>query len=259
MDKIWITRPKKDAIRFIADLRLAKNGIELASIVEPLIEVEYLPINYTEILENCSVGGFIVTSKNGLRGFCSGLETNPFQDVPLFAVGSSTADLARSFGFSDVRVGAGRAEGLVSLIEELDQGSELEERSRFIHLRGDQSAFDLKMALNNLNHRFDELLCYRMMESEALSDDLVDQLKNNRIKSIILMSPRTAKVCGRLINQYNLTDHVRTLDYICLSDAVAEAFRAEFSSYKSDISFPNIHIADFPSQSQLIDCLKSVI
>lgn len=260
MSKIWITRPLEDGLRFCKELEPAELLVPLTPTLYSLLDVEFLDLDPQLFLKFPPLGALVATSRNGVRALSHMKDFEKYTHLPFFTVGKATGELARSLGFKDVRVGSGRAEGLLPLIREYDQVSGDGSLKRIVNLRGDEQAFALKAALETdnppLKGLFEDVLCYRMKEADELSLDVLNEFKSNEIKAVVLMSPRTARVYCSLMRFYDLQQQVAKIQHFCLSDAVADVLKRELIDLKSGFELPFIRISSFPSQSHMIDCIK---
>lgn len=270
MYKIWITRPELDARRFSEELEAVDLPVSVTPTFYSLLDVEFLDLDPQLFLNFPPLGALIATSRNGVRALSHMKDFEKYTHLPFFTVGKATGELVRSLGFKDVRVGSGRAEGLLPLIREYDQvsGNEVHgdvvsddgSLKRIVNLRGDEQAFALKAALETdnppLKGLFEDVLCYRMKEADELSLDVLNEFISNEIKAVVLMSPRTARVYCSLMRFYDLKQQVAKIQHFCLSDAVADVLKRELIDLKSGFELPFIRISSFPSQSHMIDCIK---
>jgi uroporphyrinogen-III synthase len=273
LSKIWITRPALDARRFCEELEAADLPVSVTPTFYSLLDVEFLDLDLQLFLNSPPLGALVATSRNGVRAFSQMKDFEKYTHLPFFTVGKATGELARSIGFKDVRVGPGRAEGLLPLIREYNQafgdevyGDEVCDDGslkRIVNLRGDEQAFALKAALETdnplLKSLFEDVLCYRMKEANELSLDVLNEFKNNEIQAVVLMSPRTARVYSSLMMSYDLDQQVAKIQHFCLSDAVADVLKRELIDLKSGFELPFIRVSSFPSQSHMIDCIKETL
>ncbi|MBO6551103.1 MAG: uroporphyrinogen-III synthase [Rhizobiales bacterium] len=264
MSKIWITRPELDATRFCDELAAANLPVPLTPRVYSLLEAEFFDLDAHVFFTSPPIGALVATSRNGVRSIAQLEDFEKFTSLPFFTVGEATGELARSFGFEDVRVGPGRAEQLLPLITEFDQSSQIDGSCRIVNLRGDEQSFDLKSAVDKIvptfKHQFEDVLSYKMREACELSPELLNEIKNKEITAVVLMSPRTARIYCRLMKQYGFVSHLEHIRHFCLSEAVATELKdqllgLEVVSDRTD-GFPPVIVSSFPSQSHMIDCIK---
>lgn len=260
MKKIWITRPKEDAQRFCDALQNAGLLRVYEPVIQSLLDVEHLDVDLGGLLSQPSIGAVIATSRNAVRAISQKTHVEQLFHLPFFAVGESTGDLAKSFGFEDVRVGGGRGADLLPLIREFDGQAHTPEPMKYFLLRGDVQAFDLKSELEKgelaLKHEVVEILCYQMREAEHLSDEILGDLLAGHIEVVVLLSPRTAKVYKQLIGKHGLEAEASGLQHFCLSEAVADVLKFGPENERNGFNPIHIEISKFSSQDHLIDCIK---
>ena len=97
---VLITRPEPDAGALKAQIEAMGHAVSL----EPLLQIELLPIAADAL---AGAQAIIATSRNGLRALAESAALPEALELPLFAVGPGTAELARSLGFRRVIAGGG--------------------------------------------------------------------------------------------------------------------------------------------------------
>jgi len=241
-NKIWITRAQNDAQAMAQALSLEG----LACTCFPLIEVVLHQVDFSAYLSSCPFG-LVATSRNGLKGLVASGLPQPWLKLPLFVVGRSTQALAKELGFLDIRVSSKLdegARGLVSLI-----GQEIASNQVLLHVRGCKVAYDLKGALQQHGICLEEAVTYQIYECQRLSDEIIELIKAETIRRVVLMSPRTARVYGRLMAAADLVGSMKTIEHVCLSKAVA----AEISAFAPQ----KITVAEVPSYEAIMALLVS--
>lgn len=159
--------------------------------------------------------GLIATSRNALKSFAL---PRLVLDLPLFAVGPATAELARVLGFRHVVEGPGSGRGLAEAIrrEAVPGGGDL------VHLAGETLAFDLAAALAPSGLQVRVVAVYRTEPVAALPEVAVEAMRDGTIDGVVLMSPRTAMVYAALIQAAALAGAATNVRHFCLSEAVAQ-------------------------------------
>ena len=107
--RLLVTRPEPDGSRQAEKLRAMGHEPVLA----PLLTIEILP---GVALDLKGAQAIIVTSRNVLRAVAARPELIEARNLPLYAVGDATADVAAELGFRQIVVGAGTGEQLADLI-----------------------------------------------------------------------------------------------------------------------------------------------
>lgn len=211
--RLLVTRPEADAHALA--MALTKRGHEVLR--EPLLAVAFRD---HEPIDLAGINGLIVTSRHSLQALARrpGL-LDQARGLPLFAVGTATAAVARDLGFRNIVTGPGTAQELAQTIERHGSGP-------LLQLTGQHQAADLKQILRHRGLLIEVCTVYHMKAKSQLAPAVVAALRGQRIDGVILMSPRTAAVFGTLIQHHELDDVAAKFTYFCLSVAVAEKLRA---------------------------------
>jgi uroporphyrinogen-III synthase len=136
--------------------------------------------------------------------------------LPLFAVGSATAERARTLGYREVLDADGDAAALQALIRRrLDPAS-----GAVLHLAGEEPSSLAPLTASGFALRVAR--CYRTRASTALSSDCREALAGNRLDAATFLSPKTAQTFVRLARESRVAEACRCLAAFCLSAAVAE-------------------------------------
>jgi uroporphyrinogen-III synthase len=231
--RLLVTRAEVDAGKLQAALEARGHD----ATVEPLLRIEF-ETDLALALEG--VQALIATSRNAVRA----LQANPVPAVvrtlPLFAVGKATAEQARAQGFETVITGAGTAHELIThIVSVVDPAAGF-----LLHLAGDRLAVDLKGELETHGFRVVQVVVYRMVAVDQLSEDTIEQMAEGEIDGVILLSPRTAAVYASLVRRHGLSTVARGLTHFCLSEAVARQL-APLGSVRTAI-------ADAPRLSEVL-------
>jgi uroporphyrinogen-III synthase len=151
----------------------------------------------------------IVTSKNALYS----LEISA-QDIdktkPLFTVGSETARLAKTLGYSSVF----DAKGDVNKLEDLIQRPQFKDITNMIYLRGQTISRPLSISEKQIS----EHIVYQAKPVATFSDELLSALDNSKLDAVLFFSLRTADTFLNLINKYERTHTLRQISALCISN-----------------------------------------
>ncbi len=230
-----ITRPKEDSTAIAA--RLGELGIE--PVIEPLMTVE--PVAEAR-LDLDGVQAILLTSRNGARALAGATER---RDVVVYAVGDSTAELAREHGFESVECAGGDSESLAQLVRQrLKPGD-----GALLHAAGAAVADDLAVTLTGDGFDVRRHEIYAARPAAALSVATCDLLSDGAIDLVLFFSPRTAQTFVDLINQAGLADACAGMTAVCLSRAVALAVGA--------LEWREVHIAGRPNLRSMIEVAAS--
>jgi uroporphyrinogen-III synthase len=228
--RVLVTRPIEDCDRTVA--ALASRGH--AAVVAPLFAVEPLAGVLADGLA-AGVDAVVATSANAIRNAPRDLAA--LAGLPMFAVGSATAEAARTAGFAAVHAGAGDGAALAALAAE-----SLRPGARLLYLAGSPRRDE---ALAALSARFAVTVAetYRTIAVPVLPAAAVEALTADSLDAVLHFSPRAARVFADLAVQAKLMPQARRLLHVFISRAAMEPRLAEG------------RIAVRPSLESMIDAL----
>jgi len=221
--RVLVTRPLDDASQTALLLEAAGHQ----AMVAPLLAVKFLDAELPK-----DVQGLVATSANGVRGFC---RLDARRALPLFAVGSHTADVARVAGFSDVRSSDGDAAELAKTITASGVQGPL------LHLAGKDRGDRLAQTLPGLL----SVTLYKAIAADRFPPEARAALADKKVDAALFFSPRSARVFADCATASGLS--MSGVIAACLSPAVAEGL--------AGLAFQEIRIAAQPSQKVLIGLL----
>lgn len=238
--RLLITRPEPDASALKPELEAL--GVEV--FVEPMLSVAFEDADLPALE---GVQALIATSRNGLRGLTKAVSQASSADLmtrarqlPLFAVGPATAQLARDLGFDKLYCGPGEAVGLPALIAKMLKP----DNGQLLQLAGAHLAFDLAPQLRSLGFEFTCLRLYRTIARDKLSTELTTLFRQGKIDSVMLMSPRTATIYVELVTSEQLIDATNEITHFCLSERVSKRL--------AKLNNRLIKIAKTPNQEEML-------
>ena len=206
--RIWLTRPQADSEAFAHEL--AKCGID--SLVAPVMHIEpTLPEIHID-----NANAILLTSRHARHT----LETLPktAKELPIYCVGSATAELASAAGFTQViRGGSDVLNLLPRILETLPPSSHL------LYLAGEETRVDVPLLLKPHNIHVEKIVTYIAHAETQLPDKLIAALKDGMLDGVSFFSPRSAMIATTLIQKHGLTSAMANMDVFCLSLSVAEA------------------------------------
>jgi uroporphyrinogen-III synthase len=201
------TRPLEDAAEL--NERLFQLGMTVVS--EPLLQISFFDGSAPDLE---SFKALIFTSRNGVRALARG---SAQRDIPVFAVGDSTARFAQEAGFQQVFSADGDVASLAALI-----GGTIKPLSGpLLHVAGSVAAGDLSGELQRLGYQIIRNVMYESRMSEELSTRTIQSIRNGAVDCVALFSPRTARTFAALAEHSNILDRCRDMSVMCLSPAVA--------------------------------------
>lgn len=203
-----VTRPEEDAADTAA--RLEAMGIE--AVVAPVTTIE--PIARGP-LDLDGAQALLVTSRNGVRALA---DATAVRDIPLLAVGDSTAALAREAGFRSIASADGTSDDLVRLA-----GSMLDPAGgRLIHAAGEAAGNALCQTLAEQGFEAVPEVFYRAVPV-ALPGPVRELLAVGGVAFALFLSAGAARAFAELLSGERAERWCGRMTAICLSDGVAEA------------------------------------
>ena len=209
--RLLVTRPAEDAARTAA--AAAARGHD--PIIAPVIEIRPLKADLPER----PFQAVIVTSANALRAIAARPQVARLKDLPLVAVGGSTAETARLQAFSQIITAEGTADSVLARIS----SNLAPEKGPLLHLSGDHLARDLAEALSPHGYEVVRAIVYEAVPAQALSAEAVTALKHGKVDAVALFSPRSAHLFGALVRHEDLSTQAGDILWACLSQNVADA------------------------------------
>lgn len=203
--RVLVTRPRFDAARTAEAL----GRLGCRTLIDSVIEIE--PV--AAAIAPARYDAIVFTSANGVR---ASQQLADFKQLPVFAVGTRTAEVARECGFENVGVAAGEVNALGELIV-----SELPAGARVLHLAGEDRAGDLPGRLLRAGIRTETAVIYRASPVRALQPETIAAFRAGQIDAVLHYSERSAAAFVRLAHAAGLDEDIRKTRHICLSAAVA--------------------------------------
>lgn len=241
--RLLVTRPKVDADVLAFELEQSGHQVLVAPLMEIVPRV-FLP----EI--GRSLGDFqavLFTSANGVRAFASQVNEPP-GDLMAFCVGAASGQAARDAGWQHVEDAGGDVDALAALVmARLDPSA-----GPLLHLSGKAAAGDLAGALGAQGFGVTRCVGYEARPAAKLPDEACKAIAAGALEGVLLFSPRSAEIYGRLVARAGLGEEARLIAAYCLSQAVADGVVQAF-----DEGFaPVCQVAPIPETSQLLALLS---
>ena len=228
--RVLITRPGEDG-KALAEI-LGTSGVE--TVIEPLLAIKHI---HGTALNVDSIQAMLLTSANGVRALARRTDR---RDIPVYAVGDSTATTARKAGFAQVHSASGNVETLVELVIEILNP----EDGPLLHIAGSEVAGNLIGLIERAGFQCTREVLYEAIAERSLKSLTITALKNNQIDAVALYSPRSAENFVELIRKARLVRSCRKIIAICLSQAVADKV--------SEIQWLEVLTAAEPNQDALL-------
>lgn len=227
--RVWVARPEPGASRTGAALA----GLGHAPLVAPVLAV-------------CPVGGpvpagpfdgIVLTSAHAVPALGPALA-----GVPVFAVGTRTAQKAAAAGLGPVVEGPGDAAGLAALVaDRLGPGA------RLLHAAGAERKPEPAASLHAAGFRLVTHVAYRAEPVARLPDEIGAALGTEGLDATLHYSRRSAETAASLCEAAGHGGAFRALNHYCLSADVARALE--------EVGIPVHFVAACPRETALLDGL----
>jgi len=240
---ILVTRAHPDNAATAAGLR--DRGFE--PWLAPVLKFEPVPFRHDHDADYC---GVIVTSVNAIRAVAPRLRELDLVDLPLFAVGETTAAAAREAGFSEVIAAQGDA---ASLLETLLASRERlsEEKGSLLYLAGVDFARDLAPELRNAGFLLTTLTTYRMATVGHLPHKVCAGFAAQEIDAVLHYSRRSAWAFIEAARAEGVEISALAIPQCCLSPNVAGVLR--------EAGAAQVMVAAAPDEKSLFTTLERAL
>ena len=165
--------------------------------------------------------------------------------LPIYAVGSASAQAAQDMGFYVAHVGAGDVADLAKAVTAaLDPVA-----GAIVHPRGATVAGDLAGTLTAAGFTVRGPVLYDAQHITELPASGRRALAAETLAAVLFFSAQTAQTFASVVNEADLTGSCNTLAAICLSQAVADAADA--------LPWRTVRVAPDPNQDSLLTALAN--
>ncbi|WHO73842.1 uroporphyrinogen-III synthase [Rhizobium sp. BT03] len=187
-----------------------------------------------------SRGPIAVTSAEAVRVISTlGEQLRPHLARPLFAVGETTAEAARSLGFRSVASSRGNGGDLAELV-----GAQIED---LLYLAGTPRAETFEAGLRELGIRFSVAECYRMQPVAPRPAEIEAIFAGGLPEAVLFYSRQTAEDFFSVTELRSALPEESGIRLLCLSEGVAQAIPATLRK--------NAAIAPMPDEKSLLSLL----
>lgn len=212
---VLLTRPRSQALKTKARLEALGHEASLA----PLLEIELMA---GALPAAASYSAILVTSANAVEALLRCPEADVLRQVPLYAVGDSTAEAAERAGWCAVHSAGGDAAALAGLAgRRLRPGAD-----RALYAAGRERTGDLEGRLRAAGIAVDLAEVYRTRPVGTLPQSVAEGLREGRFDAILVYSARTARLLLDCLAESDLVSEARRVRIGALSEAIAAPFRA---------------------------------
>jgi len=212
--RIWVARPEPGATR--TGRRLDALGYD--PLVAPVLTIR--PTGAA--LPEAAFAGLLLTSANGVAALTTA-DRMRFATVPVFAVGTRTASLARLAGLTDVREAGGDAVRLAALVR-----ASLPAGAALLHIAGAEGKPEPALSLGMAGYAVTALVAYAAEAVPVLPADVATALGTEppALDAVLHYSRRSADTALGLARGAGRSGAFAALKHYCLSDDVAASLVA---------------------------------
>jgi uroporphyrinogen-III synthase len=226
LKRVLITRPEPGATETAA--RLTALGI--LPVIAPILSIVSKDVHVPEY-----IAAVLLTSRNAVAACPPSLHSRP-----VFAVGTATAAHAAEAGFSNVFNADGDAEALSKLVANTLTS---EVGSLFLPTGQGQGA-NLAASLRQRGFRVLRRVAYQAVCVSALPEAAETHLRQRQLTAAMFFSGQTSRHFVHLIQAAQLSDAVRDVEAVSISERAAMALRP--------LPWRRISVAATPNQDAML-------
>jgi uroporphyrinogen-III synthase len=230
LKRVLITRPEPGATQTAERL----TALGLFPVIAPV-----LSILAKDVRSPGHVAATLLTSRNAIAACPPSLHGNP-----VFAVGTATAALAKEAGFRRVFNADGDATALASLVADALSPTH---GSLFLPA-GQGQGRDLAASLRQRGFQVIRRVAYHTVRLPALPEAAATHLRRGQLAAAMFFSAETSRHFVRLLRAAALTDTVRDVDAVSISERAAVALR--------HLPWRRISVAAKPNQDAMLVLLN---
>ena len=185
------------------------------------------------------VDALVATSGRAVTFPIAGLAPEVRRVIPLYLVGTRTAQMARDRGFLGATTVDRTAADLASALKALAVRPR-----RIVYLAGRDRKQDLEMALDAIGQRLDVVEVYAARARDMTSLEVISTLSQNAVDGVLHFSRRSADLYLVAMGEAAAGLDQRGAAHFCLSEDVAAPLR--------EAGCATIHVAETPSEADLL-------
>lgn len=207
-------------------------------LIDPMLVVRHVP---HEPIAAEGVAAVVLTSSNAIPGL-----DDPLRRLPIYAVGTATAQAALAAGCANVEAGGGDGVELAALIRSRLPA----EAGKILHVCGEEVRDGLEAALVEAGYAYERVVVYRTEAAGRLAPRTVQALESHELDAVLFYSPRTAQIFARLVERDGLAPLLAHASAVCLSEAIAREVRG--------LPWRSLEVAPRRDQTALLGCLEDL-
>ncbi len=210
MKNILITRSKNRSKK----LKKALEALGYKVFIEPLFSVKktFCAKNLLQ-KKTPDITNILISSANAIYIL---RELNIPKEIPIYAVGASTANKIKKLGYKNIfypKKSAG-LELYKIIIKNLKP-----QTMHYFH--GEKISFDFKTKLQKKGFEIENFEVYKTREIKNFSKELRNFSMNNKFDEILIFSQNSLEIFDRLSTKHNLLEYFNYSNIICLSTKIA--------------------------------------
>ncbi|WP_417670216.1 uroporphyrinogen-III synthase [Roseibium sp.] len=207
--RFLLTRPQPECSRTAKRLRELGHDV----LESPMLRLKPLTPGHFDMK---GVAALAVTSKRIAGLLAAHPQMRELSNLPVFAVGSRTADSMRAAGFEDVVSANGDVAALAEMITAHRPAGTV------LYLAARDRAGDLEGRLASCGIECKIQILYAMEPEERLAEDVLSALQAGSIDAVLIYSRRTAQALVDALMAVGRMDVFHGLRVIAISDQSAE-------------------------------------
>ncbi|MHA1157843.1 MAG: uroporphyrinogen-III synthase [Alphaproteobacteria bacterium] len=236
--RVLLTRPEPDATATAGRLSERGHTVHHAPLLSVHLKAEPA---LTE-----APGGIVVTSRNAVRALATWRSSGKWHDLPLFAVGDASADLARAHGFADVRSAGGNVGALRALVRRTADPH----AGPLLYPAARQPAADLAGDLQADGFSVMAVEAYHTEPAKRLDPVAEALLQDGKLDAMVVFSPRGGAVLRALLTAAGLSERLGDVHVVAISAAAGAPL--------ADLSVAGLHVAARPDEKSVLALVDSL-
>jgi len=230
--RLLLTRPEPDARRTAAALRALGHEAVLA----PLVRIDTMP---DAPIGAGPWGAILVTSANAAHAIAAHGRVAALRELPVFAVGSRSAQAMRAAGFGTVTSADGGLDDLVRLV-----AGTAKPGAPLLYLAGEERSGDLAGDLRARDFAVHSVVVYRAVAASGLPGAAAEALASG-VDGVLHFSRRSAEAYVNAARGAGMLAGALKPAHFCLSAQVAEPLARAGAAI--------VRIAPRPAEAALIE------
>lgn len=213
---ILITRNEEKSL-FLSK-KLQKKGFK--TIIYPLFTIIPGKISFLQkfLLKFSKIQAVLLTSSNAIP-YLEKIKLD--KNIKIFAVGNETATNLQKLGYKNIKKGQNSAYSLLKLAQK-----NLNKKDLILYLSGEIITQDLAAKLNDDGFKAQKIISYKIKETDFLTNQIIKNIKNNKIDEVVIYSQNTAKIFHTLLKKHDLLKYCKKIKLLCFSDKIVNFSRS---------------------------------